>query len=258
MFKLTKYDLKGCFKDFIIMASAIIILNLALLTRINIWDSDAIFFLSILIGIIASVVVLIWNITIFSRDLYEDTSYLVFTTPKSGKNILLNKIITALIQCVIIAAIIAIFTVVLLQILRLTQNFITLDVSIVKQLLNAFTPEFWVFVILSVIGMYITFLLTVYLSITLGKITIKNRKFGKLGAFVIFVVLSLIQVKLEGVFSNIFPQTINLKVKNADNILIGMLSSQIGLNISLIILSIIIIVAMFCATAYLIENKLDL
>lgn len=44
MFKLAKYDLKGCFKDFIIMVSTIIILNLALLTRINVWSSDAIFF----------------------------------------------------------------------------------------------------------------------------------------------------------------------------------------------------------------------
>ncbi|WP_368490496.1 hypothetical protein [Clostridium sp. BJN0013] len=259
MFKLAKYDLKGCFKDFIIMVSTIIILNLALLTRINVWSSEAIFFLNLLIGIVASVVVLIWNITIFSRDLYEDTSYLVFTTPKSGKNILMNKIVTAIIQCLIVSIIVGIFTVILLQILRLTQNFIALNITApLRQFINAFTPQFWVLAILSVLAVYITFLLTVYLSITLGRVAIKNRKFGKLGAFGIFILLSLVQVKLEDLFLNIFPQTFNLKVKNVDNIFIDVLPSRIDLNISLIVLSIIIIVAMFYAIAYLIENKLDL
>ncbi|APM39632.1 hypothetical protein [Clostridium kluyveri] len=258
MFKLAKYDLKGCFKDFIIMVSTIIILNLALLTRINVWSSDAIFFLSLLIGGVASVVVLIWNVTIFSRDLYEDTSYLVFTTPKSGKNILMNKVVTAIIQCLIVSIIVGIFTVILLQILKLTQNFMALDITALRQFINAFTPQFWVLAILSVLVVYITFLLTIYLSITLGRVAIKNRKFGKLGAFGIFILLSLVQVKLEDIFLNIFPQTFNLKVKNVNNIFIDVLPSGIDLNISLIVLSIIIIVAMFYAIAYLIENKLDL
>lgn len=77
MFKLLKYDLKGYFKDFIIMACSIIILNLALLTRINVWSSDAIFSLSMLIGFVASIIVVVWNVTVFSRDLYGDRKSVV-------------------------------------------------------------------------------------------------------------------------------------------------------------------------------------
>lgn len=261
MFKLLKYDLKGYFKDFIIMACSIIILNLALLTRINVWSSDAIFSLSMLIGFVASIIVVVWNVTVFSRDLYGDTSYLLFTIPKSGKNILMNKILTAIIQCFIVSAIVGIFTVILLQILRLTKNFMILDIVMFGKLLNAFTPQFIAVCIILSFLMYITFLLTVYLSITLGKVAIKNRKFGKLGAFGIFVVLSIIQVKLEYVVSNIFPQSFNLKIMDMKNIAEASnysVSNGVELNIAFIVLSIIIIVAMFYAVAYLIENKLDL
>ncbi|MFL0196534.1 hypothetical protein ACJDU8_13355 [Clostridium sp. WILCCON 0269] len=261
MFKLVKYELKGCFKDFIIMVCTIIILNLALLTRINVWSPDAIFSLNLLIGFAVAVVVIIWNIRLFSRDLYEDTSYLLFTIPKSGKNILMNKIVTAIIQCIIVSIIVGIFTVILLQILRLTQNFLVFDVTAFRQFVTAFTPQFIAAGILSSMVVYITFLLTVYLAITLGKVAIKNRKLGKLGTFAIFIVLTLAQIKLEDIFLKIFPQTFNLKVINIKNVTIntnGMVSSGIDLSISLIVLSIIIIIAMFYATAYLIENKLDL
>lgn len=85
----------------------------------------------------------------------------------------MNKILTALIQCFIVSAIVGIFTVILLQILRLTKNFMLLDTMIFRKIFNAFTPQFIAVCIISVFLMYIMFLLTVYLSITLGKVAIK-------------------------------------------------------------------------------------
>lgn len=270
MFKFIKYDLQGCFKDFIIMICTIIILNILLLTRINVWDSNIIIFLNLAISFAAGIVVVIWNIRLFSRDIYENTAYLVFTTPKSGKNILMNKLITALLQYLIVSVVAVAFTAILIEILKLTQGFV-FDMKITfTQIFSSITPQFIIYAILAALIVYVTFLLTVYLSLTLGRVAIKNRKLGKIGTFAIFIVLCLVQSKIEDVFSNIFPQSFTLRIFNSGNedswIKMGntlansnnVFSSGANLNISLMIISVILMIAMFYATSYLIENKLDL
>ncbi|MHC6180385.1 hypothetical protein ACYUJ6_11090 [Clostridium sp. JNZ X4-2] len=269
MFKFIKYDLQGCFKDFIIIICTIIILNILLLTRINVWDPQIIVFLNLAINFAAGIVIILWNIRLFSRDIYEDTAYLVFTTPKSGGNILMNKIITAILQSLIASLVLLAFTAILIQMLKLTQGFVFTGISF-RQVFSTLTPQFIVYCILVLFVVYVSFLLTVYLSLTLGRVAIKNRKLGKMGTFVIFIVLCLAQSKIEDVFSDIFPQSFTLRIFNSGNegswIKMGntlansnnVFSSGANLNISLIIISIILMIAMFYATAYLIENKLDL
>ncbi|HBC95748.1 MAG TPA: hypothetical protein DC034_03000 [Clostridium sp.] len=270
MFKFVKYDLEGCFKDFVIMICTIIILNLLLLTRINLWDSNIIIFLNLVISFVAEIIVIVWNIKLFSRDIYEGSAYLVFTTPKSGKNILINKIITAILQCLIVLFFLFLFTAILVEMLNLTQGF-TFGLKITfGRLLSAVTPQFIAYSIFVVLIVYISFLLTVYLSLALGRVAIKNRKLGKLGTFIIFVVLCIIQVKVENAVSNVFPQGFMLKIFNNEggqswtnfgNAIVNTNNpfiSGVSLNIAEISVSLIFIIAMFYATAYIIENKLDL
>lgn len=260
MFKLVKYDLEGYFKDFLIMISTIVILNLALFTRVNIWSSASILALNMAIGFAAEIIVVIWNVKLFSRDIREDTSILLFTLPKSGKNILMNKIVTALIQMAVVQFVIFIFTSIWSQIFKLIQGGI-IDVKInFLQFIKSINPKFSLFVFLAILVIYITFLLTVYISITLSKVAIKNRKFGKLGSFIIVVILCIAQVKIYDFISCIFPQSFKLNVLNFNVAYTpaNTTTSGVDINIASIFAALAILIGLFYATAYLLENKLDL
>ncbi|AZV57452.1 hypothetical protein [Clostridium sp. AWRP] len=261
MFKLVKYDLQGYFKDFLIMISAIVILNVALFTRVNVWNSASILALNMAIGFAAEIIVVIWNVKLFSRDIHEDTSILLFTLPKSGKNILMNKIVTALIQMVIVQFVIFIFTAMWIQIFKVVQGGV-IDIKVTfLELIRIVNVKFVLFSIIVVLIIYITFLLTVYISITLSKVAIKNRRFGKLGSFIIFVILCITQGKIDESISGIFPQSFKLNVLNfnmASHTPVNITTSGVDINIASIFMSIAILVGLFYATAYLIENKLDL
>ncbi|ADK15569.1 MULTISPECIES: hypothetical protein [Clostridium] len=261
MFKLVKYDLQGYFKDFLIMISAIVILNVALFTRVNVWNSGSILALNMAIGFAAEIIVVIWNVKLFSRDIREDTSILLFTLPKSGKNILMNKIVTALIQMVVVQFVIFIFTAMWIQIFKVVQGgVIDIKISFIQFIKNI-NPKFALFTFLAILVIYVTFLLTVYISITLSKVAIKNRKFGKLGSFIIFVILCIAQGKIAEIFSEAFPQTFKLKVLNLDIPSVdpnNVVANGIDINIVSIFVSVAVLIGLFYATAYLIENKLDL
>lgn len=250
MFKLVKYDLKAYYKDFIIMAGAIILLNLALCIKINKWPNEGILGINMAISFAAFVVVFIWNILVFSRDIYGDSGYLLFTTPKSGASIVGSKIVTSLIQCLIIGFI-AIFTMFLwAELLKVTSGFVFYVRDIFDVMINEVHFKFMLFLLISAIVVYVTFLLTVYLSITLSKVAIKDRKFGKLGSFIIFVLLVVVQGKLEFIVEDIFPATFRMQMINN--------SGYIDINIASTIFVIVIACIMFYITAYLLENKLDL
>lgn len=261
MFKLAKYDLQGYFKDFLIMISAIVILNLALFTRVNIWNPASILALNMAIGFAAEIIVVIWNIRLFSRDIYEDTSILLFTTPKSGKNILMNKIAAALVQMAIVQLVIFSFTGIWIQILKIVQGGIVDMRMTFSQLLKIMNVKFILFTVAAVLVIYVTFLLTVYISITLSKVAIKNRKFGKLGSFIIFIILCIVQGKIDEFFSSIFPQSFKLNLLNLDIPSVNpnnIVANGIDINIASIFVCIAVLILLFYAIAYLIENKLDL
>ncbi|MBP2031882.1 hypothetical protein J2Z42_000547 [Clostridium algifaecis] len=257
MFKLVKYDLMSYYKDFLIMVCSVLLLNLALCTRIGVWKSDAIFSVSLLISFAASVVTIIWNLKVFSRDIYEDSGYLLFTLPKSGYSILASKIITSILQCLIVAVTMIIITFLWVELLKVTSGFVLNTREVFNFVIKNTSISFLIFIILGSLVSYILFLLTVYLAITLSKVAIKNRKLGKFGSFVIFVILVIIQSKLADSLANIFPQSFVLHASSGRNA-IEYANSIVNINIAVVILAIAFMAGMFYAASYLIENKLDL
>lgn len=260
MLKLVKYDLMSYYKDFLIMVCSILLLNLLLCTRIGTWGNDTILGASLLISFAVAVVTFIWNIKVFSRDIYEDSGYLLFTLPKSGYSILASKIITAILQCVIVSVVIMLVTFFWIEILKVTSGLVFNFREIFNVVIKNISIGFLIFCVLASIVMYIEFLLTIYLGITLSKVAIKNRKFGKFGSFVIFVILCIIQGKLADGLTTIFPQTFKMNALSAGagRSAIEYANSTVDINISLVILTIAFMVGMFYAISYLIENKLDL
>ncbi|MBV4419391.1 hypothetical protein KM800_08610 [Clostridium tyrobutyricum] len=260
MFEIIKYDLKAYYKDFLIMICAMVLLNLALGIKVSSWGNDAILGISMMISFAASVVVVIWNIALFARDIYGDSGYLLFTTPRSGSSILGSKIITAILQCIIIGIVAIIITFIWTQVLQVTSGFVFNVRDIFNSIFKTFSVKFMILGIIAVVVSYISFLLTVYLAVTLSKVAIKSRKIGKLGSFIIFIVLVIAQARVETLFAKIFPQTFKLNVLSSKgNLSIGEVSNGfVDVNISLVICTVAIVVAMFYIVAYLLENKLDL
>jgi hypothetical protein len=132
--------------------------------------------------------------------------------------------------------------------------------GIFNSIFNTFSVKFIILAIIAVVVSYISFLLTVYLAVTLSKVAIKSRKIGKLGSFIIFIVLVIAQARVETLFAKIFPQTFKLNVLSSKgNLSIAEVSNGfVDVNISLVICTVAIVAAMFCIVAYLLENKLDL
>ena len=63
-------------------------------------ENEVVFGLSCLIYFGGIVAIFIGNIRMFTRDLKEDTGYLLFTLPQSGYSILGEKLIVVLIEVV--------------------------------------------------------------------------------------------------------------------------------------------------------------
>lgn len=76
----------------------------------------------------------------------------------------------------------------------------------------------------------IYFLTFIYFCMVIGKVALRNKRLGKIGSFILFIALTLQNPHI--VF---FP-----------------------INISKLVFDILTFVALFKATAYMIDNKLDL
>lgn len=257
MGKLIKYELMGIYKEIVILIGIIIIGNLLLLTRYNVWPDQAIATFSFLLCFGATIAVFIWNIAIFSRDLYGDTGYLVFTLPIRGNKIVAAKLITSFIQLAVINIIAFIFIYINLMSAQGTAQ----AISYFKDNIN---PGIVVLSLVGAIFEYVYMLVMIYFSISVSKVAIKKRKFGVIGTFVVFIAVSLITGKLTDFLVKLFPQSININILSASgmlnmkNTVITTFSNAVPLNISVIVFSIFMSIVFFVATSYLIENKIDI
>lgn len=252
MFKLIKYELKGYYKDFAILLGIVAFLNLLLFTRINSWSVEALIGISIMVSFAALVAVFMWNINLFSRDLYQDSGYLMYTLPQKGYSILGSKVLTALIQNIIVGFV------------ALTFNFIMVTLTIsnwsqrLSEVLSYTTPGFIALCIISVLIGGIYFLSTIYFSIALGKVALKKKKLGKFGSFIIFVVISMITGKITDLAANIFPQILSVNMASARVQATMSGIPVVPINIAVLVVSALLFTGLFLGTSYLIENKIDL
>ncbi len=252
MFKLIKYELRATFLTILGICISVIIASLFLMTKKESWGYDVVMALSVCLIIIAMVVIIISSLKIMSKYLHEDSGYLLFTLPQSGMSIVTSRIITALIQTSIVGVVsLLMFYFTILQ---------EVDLSFLKDI------EARV-ILLSIIG-YVwsifSSLALIYFCMVIGKVALKGKKLGKIGSFVIFIVLSSVIGWLSFKLSTAFPQTLNLAGASIENSFKAANSSfsfstvALNINIASTILEIIIFAALFISTSYLIDKKLDL
>ncbi len=264
MGKLFKYEIKGSFKGFIAIFISAVLLNLFMLFTIN---SDGVRVgLSIFIWSVAFLFVLIFNINSFKRELYESRGYLTFTLPIHGRQYVIVKMISAFLWFTV--------TYILMQICL----YIVGEISIPRDILIPLRAVLYskqITIVSITVGLLWMFdiMLLIYVSITITKVGLKKGKLSGFVGFIIFIIVSFLKVSLLNFLIRILPYSLEIKTRSLDILstqgqisvmslpggsLVGFGNGFVQFNIAGCIFSILVIIGIFVATSYLIDNKIDL
>jgi len=252
MLKLVKYELRSTFFTILGICISVIAANLFLMTKKNSWDNDAIIGLSVTLIIGALIVIFISSLKIMSKYLHGHEGYLLFTLPKSGTSIMTSRLITALIQTSIVA-----FVSFLMLYFAIP---VEIDLSIFKDV--KFSAILYS-IILYIWGI-VSLLTFIYFCMVIGKVALKGKKLGKIGSFIIFIILSGAISWLSYKLGTIFPQTLNLSGSSIVNSFqssapgLSISNEFLNVNIAQNIFEIVYFIGFFISSSYLIDNKLDL
>jgi len=242
MLKLIKYEIKTVWKDLIMILAVMALLNLALMTRVNIWKNDLVLGFSCLIFFGGLVAVFISNIRMITRDLKENTGYLLFTVPQSGYAIVGEKLIVSLIE-VFFAGIIGMCFIVFFSSL-VSGN--SLGLPSVLQVI-VFLYE------------YVSIIMFIYFVIAITRMIMKGRRLSGFVEVALFAALSFVSYKVAEVLNRIFPLKISLSgVTNfqmsSSNVSYGINSYNIASGI----FDIIVTMVLFVVVAYILEKKIEI
>jgi len=210
----------------------------------------------------------------FKKELYEDRGYLTFSLPLTGNQILGSKLIVALMWSALLFLSALIYNLIVGSLLFGTEwmeglkYLFSLDIGHI--ILTV--------VIYSIFSVIITFLL-IYLSMTLSRVTIRNKKIGGLW-FILFLILNALvsygtfkaveiipyyldlssfKIIGESVISNTIGNS-NMYIMSPGTDM-GMIMSSAGemvVNIGSLLFSILVAIGTFLGTSYLIEKKIDI
>ena len=234
MLHLIKYELRGKYLSILGICLTVIMGNLFLMTKVSSWEI-AVPVLSTFLGGGALILMFLSSLTLMSDYLYNEQGYLLFTLPQSGVSIMLSRLLAAVsqISIVTIVALIMFYLVDQEKIMKVILRHIE-----VRELLYSVVMYLWTIV---------SALTVIYFCLVVGKIALKGKKLGKIGSFIIFILLSIGHNGVTFIIANFFPQSVQL-----DSI------STITINIGTTIFDMMAFMVLFWATSYLLENKVEL
>lgn len=282
MKKFMKYEIKGTYKfilgllAIIILASSIIQFNI--LNQVNNMGSDQssllafLVLLSVLVLFGAFIVLLFYLINSFRKELYEDRGYLTFTLPLTGNQIVGSKMIIAIMWSGVVGFVTVAYNAILYLIL-FSNEYMN---EIASGILAEININFFVALFISLVSSIVTILI-IYFSISLSKVSIKNKKIGGFW-FILFLIISGAANYITNLLGNILPYYLNLetlKIATIGNVQealnAGMFQFSFGmnnsafsavfpgyLNIPSFIGQILFGVLFFIGTGYLLEKRIEL
>lgn len=251
MFKLIKYELRSTFLTILGICISVIIANLFLMTKRDSWDV-AVTGLSVCLIIGAIIVIFISSLKIMSKYLHGDEGYLLFTLPQSGVSIMTSRLITALIQISIVVFV------------CFSMFLIIMPEDVYLSIFKAISLRILSISIIEYIWVIISSLTFIYFCMVIGKVALKGKTLGKIGSFVIFIVISIALSWLTHKISVLFPQTLNLGASSiatnfkTTNSGFSISGGPFNINIASTIFDIITFAGFFLSSTYLIDKKLDL
>lgn len=277
--KLIKYEFKACGRVF--FPIYLVILILSIINRIysqygfiqslknNLSQKGSLLGVQgiltvVLLALFVSlfVITIIFTIQRFKKSLLEDEGYLIFTLPVSSRNIILSKYIVSLIF-VILSTLVAILSFVLMgifienyqfaRIMNMTGLIIINMINSDKGILTAILV-----LILGLIIVYTNFVLSVYLSISVGQIPKFNKHRSGIGVIAFFLI-NIIIGYVRSFINNIIPQNVWDGVENSlSSILDNSIFTMNKYYWFMIITDIAIIGLLFYGINFILSKKLNL
>lgn len=284
MRKFIKYEIKGTYKFMLGVIAVILIISTSLQLQISkllfqdhMTESQfsrviPISFLGVIVIIGLLIAATVYIINTYKKELDDDRGYLTFTLPLTGNQILGSKILVALFWQLLLVITITLFN------LGLAAIIFGHDFQQLIELLRitVIDSSRLVFAISSLISISLTITLA-YFSITVSRVTFKNRRLGGLW-FVLFIGLNILITYIMLELSGALPYYLNVSnftINNISNLTSIVPSEILGnsvpdvllflgndkrayLNIVGLISHITVLVVGFLATGYLLENKINL
>ncbi len=276
MFKYMKYEIKGTYKFML----GVMILVLGLFTGIYAYTTNmgvegsalgGIFIgLSFLVLFGTQLATFLFIVNSFKKELYEDRGYLTFTLPMTGYQLVGSKLIIALFWFLLLGTVTVLY--------NFLMMFIFTDIEAgFSQIIEAISPFiqfksilFW-FISLLFVG--IGLLITIYFSMTIGRITIRNKRIGGFW-FIIFLVLTFLIMSFQTMITDAIPYYFDFNLFSFGTIeqlatlqnmeyaneyfYFNITAPLTTFNIAGTFYSVIVVIALFVGTSYLVERKIDL
>lgn len=204
------------------------------------------------------VITIIFTIQRFKKSLLEDEGYLIFTLPVSSRNIILSKYIVSLIF-VILSTLVAILSFVLMGIFIENYQFARIMNMTGLIIINMINSDKGILTaILGLIIVYTNFVLSVYLSISVGQIPKFNKHRSGIGVIAFFLI-NIIIGYVRSFINNIMPQNVWDGVENSlSSILDNSIFTMNKYYWFMIITDIAIIGLLFYGINFILSKKLNL
>ena len=137
---------------------------------INAYNTQDILMLVLVALLIALfVITIVLTIQRFKKNLLDDEGYLMFTLPVKSSNLILSKLLVALIY-VIISAIVASLSFFIIGIIGEDINIVESFKILTQSGILSESAEFIVYMLFALLINYIIFVLSIYLSLSIGQL----------------------------------------------------------------------------------------
>jgi hypothetical protein len=282
MKNIIKYEWKKSWRTYVTGIAIVFLLYIYILARINFLDfqklqqqhyfgplesflnvAPVVTYMGILF--IGTIVLIIHGITHMYDDLYKESSYLLYSIPKTGYEIVGSKLILSVLR---MGAWVILMFFTATHLISTAMSKSPYDINIISILGD--NVHILLLIFISMLFMFAFFLITIYFCFVLNKTVFSDIKYRTLLSLVTFFVLLYVINKINYFISSTFTWTVNIplnitKIKaiadqSIPNLHMNMNSAQNGLNIDIIpdIVHLVIFGALFVYTSILVERKLNL
>ena len=247
MMTLLKYEIYRRWRWLVLRYAALIIVGAMLLNRVSspayqnefMGESIGKF---IFASLVIFIIIIVEGINMLKEDLFEECGYLTFTIPKKGRTILASKLVLLFLQLSFWTIISIGFGSILFSKLPYHEM-----VQIKTQINFYFYPT-----VLFILTAFFNFVLMIHFSLTLTKTLLVNKRYSSLlSTGIFFFLVYFIEKVYYGPFLN---QIKNISIEIESRANIALLSGAY----TAVFLNIILAVIFFTATAYLLENKINI
>lgn len=247
MFNIIKYDFKNQLKNLIGTLIILLFLNFTVLYYKDVLTMPGAAAITFTIAFACFIGVMINGIQSYTKELYSDTGYLLFSTPSRGISIIAGKLLFSIIQCLLLFLITYLFLIPYFSHIKgiPSPSFITVLTMILSFLFG-----------------YAFLLISIYFSAAFSKMIAKVKKWGTLSSFIIFIGFWFIYGRITELISYAIPFSASLDfltfngTVNSSNITISI--PTLSFNIAGFIFDIIVFAALIFGASYITEKKLDL